>query len=94
MVTSFQISTLESFSFTNPEEWPKWIQRFEGYCLVSDLSDKMTEVQVNALVYHVGDLADDILTSFRPSDSDKRKYDMVKGKFEKNFIKCWNNIYE
>ena len=78
MATSFQISTPESFSFTNPELWPKWIRRFERYRLASGLSNKSAEVQVNALIYHMGDLADDILTSFGLSDDDKKKYDVVK----------------
>ena len=59
MVTSFQISPTKSFSFINPEKWPKWIQR---YHLASGLSGKMTEVQVNVLIYHMGDQIDDIHT--------------------------------
>lgn len=87
MVTSFQISPPESFSFTNPEERPKWIRRFERYRLASGLSNKSAEVEVNALIYHMGDQADDILTSFGLLDDDKKKYDVVKAKFERHFIK-------
>ena len=94
MATSFQISTPESFSFTNLEEWLKWIRRFERYRLASGLYNKSAEVQVNALIYHMGDQADDILISFGLSDGDKKKYDVVKEKFEKNFVKRWNKIYE
>jgi len=92
MATSFQISTPETCSFTNPEEWPKWIRRFERYRLASGLNNKTAEVQVNALIYHMGDQADDILTSFGLSDSDKKKYDMVREKFEKHFVKRRNKI--
>ena len=42
----------------------------------------------------MGDLADDILTSFGLSDDDKKKYDVVKAKFERHFIKRRNKIYE
>ena len=94
MATSFQISTPESFSFTNPEEWPKWIRRFEQYRLASGLSKKSAEVQVNALIYHMGNQADDILTSFGLSDDDKKKYNVVKAKFERHFIKRRKKIYE
>ena len=55
MVT-IQIFTPESFSFMNPEEWPKWIGRFERYHLASGLSNKSTEIQVNTLIYHMGRL--------------------------------------
>jgi len=33
-------------------------------------------------MYHMGDQADKILTSFGLSDGDKKKYDVVKEKFE------------
>ena len=94
MATSFQISTPERFSFTNPEEWPKWVRRFERYRLASGLYNRSAEVQMNALIYHMGDQANDILTSFGLSDGDKKKYDVVKEKFEKHFIKHQNKIYE
>ena len=42
----------------------------------------------------MGDRADDILTSFELSDDDKKKYNVVKAKFERHFIKRRNKIYE
>ena len=42
----------------------------------------------------MGDQADDILLSFRLSDENKKKYDMVKAKFESHFIKRRNPIYK
>jgi len=42
----------------------------------------------------MGDQADDILTSFGLSDGDKKKYDVVREKFEKHFVKRWNKIYK
>lgn len=51
-------------------------------------------MQVNALIYHMGDQADDILLSFRLDDEEKKKYDTVKGKFEEHFIKRHNPIYK
>ena len=38
--------------------------------------------------------ADDILRSFRLSDDDSKKYDVVKGKFDSHFVKRRNVIYE
>ena len=38
----------------------------------------------------MGDEADDILRSFRLSDEDKKKYAVVKEKFEVHFIKSKN----
>ena len=91
MATSFQISTPKNFSFMEPDYWPKWIQWFERYCLASSQSNKSTEVQVNVLIYHMEDQADDI---FGLSDGNKKKYDVVKEKFKKHFVKCHNKINE
>ena len=80
-------------SFKHLEEWPKWIRRFERYCLASGLDKMSSELQVNALIYNMGDQAKDVLLSFRLSDQNKKKYDTVKAKFESHFIKCRNPIY-
>ena len=56
----------------------------------SGLAEKDKEAQVNtlaALVYSVGDEADDILRSFGLSEDDAKRYDVVKGKFGGYFIK-------
>ena len=71
MTSQFQVSAPESFSFKYPEEWPKWIRRFERYLLASGLDNKSSEVQVNALIYNMGDQANNILLSFRLSDENK-----------------------
>ena len=73
MASLFQVSAPESFSFKYPEEWPKWIRRFERYRLASDLDKTSSEVQVNALISNIGDQADDILLSFRLSDENEKK---------------------
>ena len=81
-MAAFQISPPENFSFTRPEEWPRWIKRFERYRQASGLSEKAELSQVNALVYAMGHQAEDILTSFRLSEADGKKYVIVKDKFE------------
>ena len=55
---------------------------------------KDEEAQVNMLIYTMGDEADDILRSFKLSDTDVKKYRVVKEKFEDHFIKKRNVIYE
>ena len=64
MASQFHIPAPESFSFKHPEEWPEWI-RFERYRLASGLDKKFSKLQVNALIYNMGDQADDIL--YKPS---------------------------
>ena len=95
MASQFHVSTQESFSgFKHPKEWPKWIRRFERYHLASGLDKKSSKVQVNALIYNMGDQVDNILLSFKLCDENKKKYDMVKAKFESHFIKHNNPNYE
>ena len=59
-MASFHISPPESFNFTQ-DEWPKWVRRFERFLQGLGLKSKSEEHQVNALIYIMGDKADDIL---------------------------------
>ena len=61
---TYQVSPPEQFNFSYPQEWPKWARRFEWCRKASDLEEKEDEVQVNILIYAMGDDADDILCSF------------------------------
>ena len=94
MASQFQVPAPESFSFKHPKQWAKWIRRLERYRLASGLDKKSSELQVIALIYNMGDQADDILLSFRLSDKNKKKYDTEKAKFESHFIKRRNPIYK
>ena len=93
-MATYQVSPPEQFDFHRPDDWPKWIRRFERFRLASGLHDKTEESQVNSLVYCMGDQADDILSSFDLSVADSKKYDVVKGKFDGYFVKKRNVIFE
>ena len=84
-MASFNVAPPEKFSF-KPEEWPKWIRRFERFRVASELNEKPENTQISTLIYSMGDEADDILSSFTMSDDDREKYDAVKAKFEGHFI--------
>lgn len=84
----------KTFDFSKPEEWQKWLQRFERYRIVSGLDKKDTEIQLNHFVYCLGEDAEDILRSFTLTDEDKKKYDKVKDAFEAFFKVRKNVIYE
>ena len=94
IAASYHISTPERFNFTQPEEWPKWIRRFERFREASGLSAKSEKSQVNTLIYTMGDEADDILSSFGLEEDQKTKYNSVKEAFQNHFIKKRNPIYE
>ena len=93
-MASYQIPTMEQFNFTQPDEWPQWIRRFERFRQASGISSKAEDKQVNTLIYTMGAKADDILQSFRLSADDEKKYETVKNKFKAYFIKRRNPIFE
>ena len=93
-MATYQITAPENFNFNCPEEWPHWICKFKRFHLASGLSEKKEASQVNALIYTMGDDADDILGSLGLSEEDKGKNDVVKDKFQAHFVKNINVIYE
>ena len=53
--------------------------------MASELNKRDEEGKVNTLVYSMGYEADDILQSFDLSETDRKKYKNVKGKFDGHF---------
>ena len=68
---TFNIQPPESFDFSRPQEWDKWIRRFERFRLASNLNSSSEDNQVNTLIYCMGDEADDILRGLTVSRSKK-----------------------
>ena len=90
-----KITAPEMFDFKKPDEWEKWIRRFGRYRMACDLHKKSEEIQVNTLLYAMGDAADDVMTTFMFGDEgDRLKYDKVKEKFDQYFLVRRNVIYE
>ena len=59
---SFLVKQPKSFDFSKFEEWPRCIKRFERYRVISGLSKQEGTLQVNALLYAMGDESGDIFT--------------------------------
>ena len=81
------------FSF-KPNDWPKWITRFERFRIASELDKKLEETQVATLIYSMGDDADDIFSALPMTADERKKYDTVKSKLEGHFIIKRNVIFE
>ena len=92
-MSSFPISPPEGFNFIQ-DDWPRWIRRFERFRKGSGLQSKSEENQVNALIYVMGDKADDILNSFGLSDDERKVYRTVKEKFDDYFEPKRNVIFQ
>ena len=93
-MASNTIAPLAPFDFKNPEDWPKWIQRFEQYHILTELKKKNEPLQINTMIYSMGHEADDIFKSFTVAEGDKKKYASVKEKFDQHFIIKRNVIFE
>ena len=92
--TTYQVTPPSKFSFKS-SEWTRWIRRFERFRIATELDKKEEEKQlVNALIYTMGDEADDIITSFDLNEVDMKSYETVKNKFETHFIAKRNVIFE
>ena len=91
---AFQVIQPEPFVFAPPEEWPKWIRRFERFRVATGLETKSEENQISTLICCIGDDADDILRSFRLSQENSKKYKMIRNTFETHFVKRRNVIFE
>lgn len=80
-MASFHVSTPENFTF-KPEDWERWIRRFERFRIASKLDKENAAAQVNTLIYSMGDEADDILASLKLTDEERASYTSVKGKLD------------
>ncbi|UYV69541.1 K02A2.6-like [Cordylochernes scorpioides] len=94
MANYIQVAAPEGFNFGKPNEWPIWFKRFQRYRIASGLSEKSENEQVNALIYIMGDKAEEILILFNLSEAQNDDYKLVVSKFQDYFIGKRNVIYE
>ena len=93
-MAEIRITPPENFTFSRPEEWIKWIRRFERFRQASGLAEKEEVSQIHTLIYTMGDEAEDILTSFRLTEEQRKNYTTVVEKFDSYFVKRRNLIFE
>ena len=89
-----QFQPPEQFNFRKPDEWPRWRKRFEQFRIASGLSTEGEERQVNTLLYCLGDDAEDVLRSTNISEEDRKKFNVVRDKFDQFFQVRKNVIIE
>ncbi|KAK0131434.1 hypothetical protein N1851_033836 [Merluccius polli] len=89
-----QLIPPNKFDFSNTNDWPRWMKRFERYRIASGLDKQSEEFQVNAFMYAAGDDAEDILSVLPLSDTDKKSCESVIDAFEKHCVSKRNVIYE
>ncbi|UYV77590.1 K02A2.6-like, partial [Cordylochernes scorpioides] len=82
-----------NFSF-DAKDWPSWKQRFSRYRLLSNLNAKEQEYKITALIYLMGERAEEIHSAFNLSADDAKNLDKVIEAFDNHFIGKRNVVYE
>eukprot|EP00117_Sycon_ciliatum_P048077 scpid59649/ scgid0554/ Retrovirus-related Pol polyprotein from transposon 17.6; Protease; Reverse transcriptase; Endonuclease len=94
MVHLSQVSPPSSFNFQAADQWDRWLRRFNRYRQASGLHTQPESVQVNSLLYTMGEQADDLLDSFHLPEDDVSKFTTVTERFTAHFGKKRNYVYE
>lgn len=71
-MATFQVSPPEAFDFSKPDRLAKMDKMIWTFRQASGLEMKGQEIQVNMLIYTMGNKADDILSSFGLSKDDQK----------------------
>ncbi len=83
----------EAFDFSHPEKWPEWRRRFERYRIATKLNKETAEIQINTLVYTMGEDADNILDTLPLTEENRMDYDRVMTAFHDHFVPRANPVH-
>ena len=65
MSSATNIRPPESFNFQEPGKWTSWFKGFERFRTSSGLMKESEEIQINTLIYVMGDQSEEILNFLR-----------------------------
>ncbi|KAM9838450.1 uncharacterized protein ACBR49_017166 [Aulostomus maculatus] len=82
------------FDVTQPEEWPRWIERFERFRVASGLDSRADEEQVRTLVLALGAAAEDVMGSLHLAAEEVSKYPTVVARLQEHFLVRRNVVLE
>ena len=91
MAGSIPLKPLEAFNFQKPDEWSKWIKRFEQFRLASGLSGESETRQVSTLLYCMGEEVEDVLSSTDITAEERKTYKTVLDKLN-DYFNVHNNV--
>ena len=84
----------EPFNFRNPDDWPRWRNRFQQFRDASGLSTETASKQVSTFLYCLGEEAESVLASTGITPDDRKDYSKVLEKVDGFFKVRKNIIYE
>ena len=94
MAQRIQLQPPETFNFRIPDDWLRWLQRFDQFWVASGLADAAQAQQVCTLLYCLGEEAESVLASTNITAEQRRNYDDVIARFQDFFkVRC-NVIFE
>ena len=94
VMANVRLQPPDNFDFKRPDEWQRWIRRFEQFRLASGLSAESDERQVSTLLYCLGQDAEEVLVSTGVTIEERKTYSEVLHKFEQFFKVRKNTIFE
>lgn len=74
-----------AFDFTKPAEWKEWYKRYSRYHSVAKLSKESEQIQIDTLLYVMGETAEEIFVQLPLSEDDRKLYNKVTAALEKYF---------
>ena len=83
----------EKFDFKQPDEWPRWLKRFEQFHIASGLSAESQARQVNTLLYCLEEEGENLLHSTNITE-EMKEYSSVGQKLNGFFQVRKNVIFE
>ena len=94
MASTYGIQPPEPFDVHRPENWSKWIKRFDQYRVASGLSTASAAKQVSTFLYCFGETAEDLMLAMAATDDDRSSFANIKAKFDAYFKVRHNTVYE
>jgi len=92
-VDRLHIAPPPKFSF-EPKDWPTWKKKWDHFYIIQKLDSESEEFRIHALVYSMGDRADEVLSSLNLSAADAKVYKKVIDGFDQHFVGKRNVVYE
>ena len=81
----------DPFDFKQPDNWTRWLNRFEQFRVASGLDKEEEPKQISTRLYCLGEETADVLTSTGISAEDRKKHSAVVVKFN-DFFKVQENV--
>ena len=84
----------DQFNFRTPDDWPRWLRRFQQYRVASGLATAEEAQQISTLLYAMGEEAEEVLKSTGATEERLKTFDDVVAQFAGYFQVRRNVIYE